>query len=253
MKALVGSLLLGLGLIGTPMLQAQQVVLRAAAQEGSAPKFIDGNGAPSGHCPDILQAIERADRGLQFAISARPTPIKRIEVEIRERSLDVMCALLDTPLRNELAHRINPPIYLVHERLVGRKDDDASITSIADLVTAGANVVTQSGASYADDLRAKGVRVIETPGGSAIALRNVQNRRVRFYYTNELTGAYYIHTENMEADLRLHPGVMQSSPSYLWVGRHVDGTVVQRLEAAVALLKRNGELDRIYQRYQRTP
>ena len=230
---------------------AQPITLRTAAQEGSAPKFIETAGPAVGHCPDILQAIEKFDKDLHFVIDSRPTPIKRIESELRDGRIDVVCALLDTPLRNEIATRISTPVYLLMERLVGRSDDNGVVHSVQDLAQSGDTVVTQSGASYAADLRRSGVQVVETTGGSMIALRNVQNRRARFYYTNELTGAYYIRTEGLGDQLRLHPGVLQSSPSYLWAGHHLSGATVKRLELALAQLKRSGELDRIYQRYQK--
>ena len=231
---------------------AQTVVLRTTAQEGSAPKYMDSQGSPaSGHCPDIFAAIERVDKSLRFSIDPRPTPVKRIEAALKEGHLDVICALLDTPLRNEIALRIGTALFVLRERLGGRRDDHEPINKIQDLLTAGGTVVTQSGASYAADLRRVGVPVIETPGGSVVALRNVLNKRARFYYTNELTGAYYIKSEGMGEQLRLHPGVLQSSPSYLWAARHLDAAIVHRLELAVAQLKRSGELDRIYERYEK--
>lgn len=229
---------------------AQTVTLRTIAQEGSAPKFIDGTGVATGHCPDILSALERTDKTLKFLVDPQSAPIKRIENELRGARIDVICALLDTPLRNEIAHRIDTPLYLVQERLVGRREDTAPVRSVQDLAQTGDVVVTQSGASYATDLRNAGVKVVESPGGSAVALRNVDSHRARFYYTNALTGAYYIRAEGLQARLRLHPGVLQSTPSYLWVGRHIDPATVQRLDKALQHLKRSGELDRIYQRYE---
>ena len=225
--------------------------LRTASQEGSAPKFMDTSGPASGHCPDIFAAIERADKSLRFSIDPVPTPLKRLEMGIKDGQLDVVCALLDTPLRNEIAIRIATPLFTLQERLVGRRDDNSAIQSVQDLAQSGDLVVTQSGASYAADLRRHGVRIVETPGGSAVALRNVASKRARFYYTNELTGAHYIKAEGLADQLRLHPGVMQSSQSYMWASRTLDAATVRRLEQAVAQLKRSGELDRIYQRYQK--
>ncbi len=230
---------------------AQVVTLRTSAQEGSAPKYLDGDGPASGHCPDILAAIEKVDKGLHFAIEPRPTPLKRLESELKDGHIDVICALLDTPLRNDIAFRISTPLFILHERLVGRRDDNEPISKLQDLARAGGIVVTQSGASYAADLRRSGVQVVETAGGTVIALRNVLNKRARFYYTNELTGAYYIKAEGLGEQLRLHPGVLQSSPSYLWASRQLDTATVNRLEQAVAQLKHSGELDRIYQRYEK--
>ncbi len=230
---------------------AQVITLRTSAQEGSAPKFIDTDGAATGHCPDILAAIEKVDKGLKFAIDPRPTPVKRTEGDLKEGRIDVICALLDTPLRNDIAFRINTPLFYDRERLVGRRDDNDPIGKMQDLARAGGIVVTQSGASYAAELRSNGVQVVETAGGSVIALRNVLNKRAGFYYTNELTGAYYIKAEGLGDQLRLHPGVLQSSPSYLWASRQLDMSVVNRLEQALVQLKHSGELDRIYQHYEK--
>ena len=230
-------------------LGAQTMPLRTIAQEGSAPKFMDADPA-SGHCPDILSAIERADKTLRFAIEPTAAPIKRIENELKTGRIDIICALLDTPVRNEIAHRLETPIYQVQERLVGRRDDTGAVHGLQELAQNGDVVVTQSGASYAADLRKAGVKVVETPGGSAVALRNVEGQRARFYYTNALTGAYYIRAEGLGSKLRLHPGVLQSTPSYLWVGRHVDPATLQKLDKALQNLKRSGDLERIYQRYE---
>ncbi|QTN27002.1 transporter substrate-binding domain-containing protein [Rhodoferax sp. AJA081-3] len=243
--------LLVLLMAATQSAMAQTVAMRTVAQEGSAPKFMDTEGPATGHCPDILAAIERVDKNLRFSIDPQPTPVKRIEAGLKDGLLDVVCALLDTPMRNEIAFRISTPLFTLQERLVGRRDDNGVIQSVKDLTQTDDLVVTQSGASYAADLRRHGVRVLETPGGSAVALRNVASKRARFYYTNELTGAHYIKAEGLSDQLRLHPGVMQSSLSYLWASRRLDPTTVRLLEQAVAQLKRSGELDRIYQRYQR--
>lgn len=230
--------------------QAQPVILRTAAQEGSAPKFIDGDGPARGLCPDILHALEKTDQTLHFAIDPIPTPIKRLEISLRDGSLDVICALLETPLRNEIAHRIPVPLFNLQERLVGRRDDLVPIRNWDDLARVGGPVVTVAGASYAGVLRAHGVVVEETTGGSAIALRNVDNQRMRFYYTNELTGAYYIKSAGLGARLRLHPGALQTSPSYLWVRRGIDASTLRRVERAVDQLQRKGVLERIYRQYQ---
>jgi len=229
---------------------AQTVTLRTIPQEGSAPKFMDGNAATTGHCPDILAAIERTDKSLRFSMEPQGAPIKRIENELRAARIDVVCALLETPLRNEIAHRLEPAIYAVQERLVGRRDDTGLVRSVQDLAQNGDIVVTQSGASYATDLRNAGIKVVESPGGSAVALRNVDSQRARFYYTNALTGAYYIRAEGLQGRLRLHPGVLKSTPSYLWAGRHLEPATVQKLEKVLQQLKSSGELDRIYQRYE---
>ncbi|MEO5795713.1 MAG: transporter substrate-binding domain-containing protein [Rhodoferax sp.] len=222
-------------------------VLRAAAQEGSAPKFIVSNGAATGHCPDILHAIELADKDLRFTIAPSAMPIKRIEKEIRAGTLDIMCALLDSPARNEIALQVSTPVYTVRERLVGLRSDEETIFGFDDLARSGGLVATQTGASYAEKLREHQIKVDET--SSAVALQNILRKRVRYFYINELTAIYYIKEEGLEDKLYLLPVIMGRTQSYLWVGRQVDPAVVQKLDAVLAKLKKDGTLDRIYRSY----
>lgn len=229
---------------------AQEGALRVLAQEGSAPKFIEGERA-SGHCPDILAALAQWDKGLRFEIDNSPTPIKRIENDLRSARVDVACALLDNPARNALAWRIDTPLYYVQERVVGRREDVAAVQSVQDLARLQATVLTVTGAEYASALRQAGVEVVETPGGSVVALYNVANRRARYYYTNALTAAYYLRATALQGDLRILPVVFKTTPIYLWAGRHLPEATVRRLERAVAQLQRSGELERIYLRYAR--
>lgn len=230
---------------------ASGVVLRTIAQEGSAPKFISNGKQAAGHCPDILKAIEKVEPTLRFQIDPTPTPIRRIEHEMEAGRIDVICALLETPARNQIAHRVSTPIYHVCERLVGRRDAPLQIRSLDDLARSGAHVVTQSGASYAAELRAAGVSVSESTGGSPTALRQVLHGRADYYYINELTGAYYLRAAGLEDRLQLLPPVLQQTPSYLWVSRNRAPDVIARLESAIERLHRSGELDRIYRQYQR--
>lgn len=228
---------------------AQPIVLRSAAQEGSAPKFIEWEGSVQGHCPDILRALEKVDPQLNFEMATIPTSIKRLESHLKEGRIDLVCALLDTPLRNEIAWRISTPLFVLRERVVGRVDDRLQIRSVKDLADTGDLVAAQNGASYTEMLRSQGVKVDDSSGDSAIVLRKLLNGRVRFYYTNELTGAYYIRTGGLDKQLRLMPGTLQETPSYLWVSRKVDDASVQRLERAVARLQKEGVLEKIYRGY----
>lgn len=228
---------------------AASPVLRTMMQEGSAPKYFLQDGAPAGHCPDILRALERADPQLRIDIDVRPSSIRRMEDHLKAGHIDLICGLLETPLRNGIAYRIPTPVYFVRERLVGRRDDALKVNTVQDLAQAGDWVATQSGASYAEALRSVGVKVDDSSGDSAQALRNVANKRVRFYYTNELTAAYYIKLGDWDKQLAMLPVVLQQTPSYLWASRQLDADTVERLERAMAKLNKDGVLKRIYLNY----
>lgn len=232
---------------------ANRTVLRTLMQEGAAPKYMLQGGTPQGHCPDILRALEKADPQLVFELEPKLSSIRRIEDNLKAGYTDVFCGLLETPLRNEIAHRVGTPVYFVRERLVGRRDDALQVKSLQDLADAGAWVATQTGASYAEHLRTLGVKVDDSNSDSAQALRNVVNKRVRFYYTNELTASFYIKQGQWEQQLAMLPIVLQQTPSYLWVGRHLNAPTLDRLERAMAKLHKDGTLKRIYANYLAAP
>lgn len=247
------ALLLVLG--GASKALAAGWLLRTAPQEGSAPKYLVGSGAAgaavSGLCPDILRAIEGVDPEIRFEIDLKPMPLRRIEKSIEEGRLDVVCALLETPRRQQIARRLATPIYAVRERLVALREDTLSPMGFGDLASLGDLVATQAGASYADKLRQHGVAVDETDTVSA--LRNIVRGRVRYYYGNELTCVYYIKAGHLGSQLGLVPGVLGETSSHFWVGRHLEPALVKRLDAALIKLKRSGTLQRIYNRHATMP
>ncbi len=241
------------GLLFAAAAHATPIVLHTMMQEGSAPKFMESEGRAQGHCPDIFRAIEKLDPQLRFEVDANPVSIKRLEVNLKEGRIDVVCALLETQVRDEIAYRVSTPLFMVRERLVARKDETLQIHTWKDLADSGAMVATQNGASYAAVLRSKGIKVDESSGDSAVALRNLVNGRVRFYYTNELTGAYYIQATGLGQQLRLLPMTLQETPSYMWLSRKLDDATVQRVERAMAQLQKDGTLEKIYRSYASKP
>lgn len=252
MNLIASSLALVLLLGSTGKVVAAGWLLRAATQEGSAPKYLESSpgkigAVASGLCPDILRAIESVDPEIRFDIDPTPTPLRRIEKSLEEGRLDVQCAMLDTPRRQRIAHRLTTPLYSVRERLVALRDDARRPKGLDELARQGGLVAVQSGASYGDKLRQHGVAVDESETGAA--LRNIVRRRVRYYYGNELTCVHYIKAAHLEAELKLVPGVMGETPSHFWAGRHLEPALVRRLDAALLKLKRTGTLERIYKLY----
>jgi glutamate/aspartate transport system substrate-binding protein len=225
--------------------------VRVQFQEASAPKYMEADAshaAPYGLCPDVMAALERQDNGLKFELDPSPRAQKRIEYDLGAGNQDAMCGLLISTERLAVAYPLETPVYMISERMVGRVDDTLAVGSIEELARSGALVAVQSGAAYFRKLKEAGVQVVES-GGSDTAVRAVANGRVRFFYTNSLTASHFIKSEHLQGKLRLHPGVLDASPAYFWVGKHVDADTVKRLESGMKRLKRSGELDRIYDRY----
>jgi polar amino acid transport system substrate-binding protein len=68
---------------------------------------------------------------------------------------------------------------------------------------------------------------------------------------DELSLAHLIRTERLEDKVRILPAVFNSAPLYFWVSRKADPAVAPMLNQALARLKVNGELARIYERWAR--
>jgi ABC-type amino acid transport substrate-binding protein len=247
-RDVVAGLLLG-WCAATAQAGAPLLVLRTAVQEGPPPKFILGKDGLTGHCPDILHAIERLDPQLKFDIDAVAHPIRRLEQGIKNGQLDVMCAMLSTPEREQAALRLPTVLYTIRERLVARADDPVEINSYDDLAGLHELVATLPGASYVNDLRLHGIRVDTASGDSQTNLRKIVSGRLRFFYISDLTAAYFIRIEGFEGKLRILPVSLHEQPLYFWASRALDAAVVQRLEKALAALRANGELERIYRSY----
>ncbi len=236
------------------MAQAEPLVLRAAAQEAAAPKFILGkDGRVGGLCPDILHAIEKLDPQLRFELDATPNPIPRLMHGVRSGQLDLVCALGISAERLEMAAYLPTVLYTVEERLVARADDTVAVGSFAELAALRELVATQPGSTYVDTLRGHGIRVDTSSGDDLAGLRKILSGRLRFFYTSDLVASYFIRTAGYEGKLRMLPASFQTRPMHVWVSRALDPAVAKRLDKALAALRASGELERIHRGYLPKP
>lgn len=236
------------------MARAEPLVLRTAAQEAAAPKFILGkNRRVGGLCPDILHAIEKQDPQLRFEVDATPNPITRLMHGVRSGQLDVVCALGVNAERMEMAVYLPTVLYTVEDRLVARADDTVAVGTLAELAALRELVATQPGSTYVATLRDNGIRVDTSSGDDLAGLRKIASGRLRFFYTSDLVASYFIRTAGYEGKLRVLPANFQTRPMHFWVSRTLDPAVAKRLDKALASLRASGELERIHRNYLPKP
>ncbi len=233
---------------------AQPMVLRTAAQEAAAPKYIFGKeGRVSGLCPDILHAIEKLDPQLRFEVDATPHPIPRLMHGLHSGQLDVVCALGVNAEREALAAHLPTQLYTVEERLVARAGDAVAVGSFAELAALRQLVGTQNGSTYAGTLRSQGIRVDTSSSDEASGLRKIVSGRLRFFYTSDLVASYLMRTAGFEGQLRMLPASFRVQPMHFWASRALDPAAVARLDKALATLRANGELERLHRAYLPRP
>ncbi|MFL6709869.1 MAG: substrate-binding periplasmic protein [Massilia sp.] len=217
-----------------------------------APKFVlDEGKRPQGLCPDIMAAIEAVEPRLRFTGFDRARSLAFIEDAMARGNALAACALVDSSIRNNVARRINVPLYEARYRLAAAAGDTAPVHSLDELARGRQLVNTARGSGYVNDLKARGVAVDDSSGDSVVNLRKTVHGHGRYTYLNEMSMFYYIRSAGLEAQLTVLPTVFHTGSLYFWVSRKADPALAPMLEAALIKLKANGELERISAHWSR--
>lgn len=223
------------------------------AQESVAPKFVLEDGKPpQGLCPEIMTAVEAVEPRLRFAGFDRPRSLAFIHDAVARGKALAACALVDSPMRREIAVRINVPLYEARYRLAAAAGNQpASVRSLDDLARSRQLVNTARGSGYVDELKARGVAIDDSTGDSVVNLRKTVHGHGRYTYLNEMSMFYYIRAAGLERQLTVLPTVFRAGSVYFWVSKRADPSLAPMLEAALIRLKANGELERIAAHWSR--
>jgi polar amino acid transport system substrate-binding protein len=228
---------------------AAPMTLRVQAQESIAPKWIVARANTTGVCPDILAAIERIEPRVRFSRDPETRSIPLLEQGLESGKIDAVCALLDTDRRRAIAQVVGPPLYVVRHRLAARSDDRVDIASFDDLVRLKPLINTQRSAAYAGQLRALGLQVDDSTGDNAVNLKKVIAGHGRFSYNNELTLSWLMEQQQFKGKVRMLDWVVKEEPIYFHISRKAPPHAARLVGEALATLKANGELARIYARW----
>ena len=125
------------------------------------------------------------------------------------------------------------------------------VNNLDDLVRLKPLVNTARGSGYIVQLKARGIAVDDSTGDNVVNLRKILAGHGRYTYMNELSLLYLIRAEHLEDKVRMLPAVFNEEPLYFWVSRKADPALAPMLDQALARLKANGELARIYDRWAR--
>lgn len=229
--------------------QAQTVVVRTLGQESIPPKWVaKDSGGLEGICPDILTAMEKAEPRLKFTGHDDFRSVPVIEQGLESGAVQAACALLDSDKRRRIAYQ-SARLYMVKHRLAAAASDKVVVDTIDDLVKLKPLITTSRGAAYSDQLRQLGLEVDDSTGDNVTNLRKVIGGHGRFVYMNELTLVWLIREQRMQDKVRILPAVLKEEPIYFWISKKADAQAVQLMQQALQKLQRNGELNRIYERW----
>jgi polar amino acid transport system substrate-binding protein len=230
-----------------------QSLIRTAAQEASAPKFIpviqDGKPAVGGVCVDIMRAIEAVEPGIKFVGDQNWLPL----VRIMAGPVDAICGVLHTKERALLYDYIDTPIISVNYLLAVRADDDIQVSSWDDIRKLGKDGIILSMHNYAINERLKnlgGLQVDSSAVSSKSNLNKLLARRGRFYCHRSPGIAAEIRQAGLEGQIKLLPKVMLKDELYMILSKTLAVEDAKKIRAAIILLERQGTLAKLFEKYQ---
>ncbi len=230
-----------------------QSLIRTAAQEASAPKFIpvlqDGKPAVGGVCVDIMRALEAVEPGIKFVGDQNWLPL----VRMMSGPIDAICGILHTKERALQYDYIDTPIISVNYLLAVRADDDIQVSSWEDIRKLGKDGIILSMHNYAINERLKnlgGLQVDSSAVSSRSNLNKLLARRGRFYCHRSPGIVAEIRQAGLEGQVRLLPKVMLKDELYMVLSKTLAVEDARKIRAAIILLERQGTLAKLFEKYQ---
>jgi ABC-type amino acid transport substrate-binding protein len=227
--------------------------LRVAAQIGTEPKFLRADsGAVVGLCTDILRAIERIAPGLRFTGDQQWMPVTRVMTELAAGAQDAACAMQHTPDRDRKFIYLQPALFEVDYVLLARSDDPVEINSWDDLrgLRPEPIVLVNRGFAVSATLESiPGIHVDASATDTKLNLEKLVAGRARLYFHRGPGIQRMLERAGVANKVRVLPGSLLHTASYLVLAKHVDAAIAERLRQALAQLEKSGELQAIVKKW----
>lgn len=230
--------------------------IRVAAQEATAPKFVqlkrDGRVEVGGICVDIFRAIERAEPGIGFVGDQTWQPFARLLASLAAGELDAACGLLRTDQRQSRFDYIEPALMSVNYHLVVRADDPVRPEHWDDVRKLGEQglILAIHGYGIVTVLERMGGLRIDAGGRDAsVNLDKLLAGRGRFYVDRSPGIESSISRAELQGKVKLLPTVMHSEQLYMVVSRKLDPELREKIRRAIARLDADGELTALVRKW----
>lgn len=190
-----------------------------------------GPGGPGGAMLQRLQTLS----GVQ--INQQLMPIPRALLTVKHKPGHCMVAVSRSPERNDTLLWAGP--WARGATAVYVRADDTRRPLRDALEMRGGSIVVLRDSAMSDWLKANGLPAVEVKDNTT-GLRMLQARRVDYWLANDLAAHFVIRAEAGPAPRQVH----HSGRTDLYIGCHPasDPEAVGALDAAIAQMRRNGEL-----------
>lgn len=234
-----------------PWAAAQPLELRTASRD-SEPMYIVRDGGVSGVCPEIYAALERIDKDLKIRGVERLLSLPLAERGLADGSLDINCSFGRSPQRDtymrfleEMARTSMVIAVRVDDPIVNIKD----LQELVKLSKQGNPIIVRRGTAFVERLEKLGAVVDHQSTDNKVNMTKLLNHRGRFYYNIDYLMAAQAREPAAIGKIRILPTAFEPQVTYIAVSKKLDPSADKRIRAAMAELRKSGELQRILQKY----
>ncbi|QDG77666.1 ABC transporter substrate-binding protein [Labrenzia sp. PHM005] len=240
------------GMLITSGVQATEVT---TVYQDSFPKYIDSGDKVSGLCIELIHAVEKKLGDVTFV--GKPSgdqfrPLKRIEVEVANGTIDVFFCMAKNSRRADLFDYIRTPLYEVNHVVAVRKGEHQNIKEFGDIRRLGnVSILTNFGSATARFLSKQGGLNVDSSGQTLDQnLKKLIVGRGEFVYFHDIGLYSTIREKFKDEPLEVLPARFHSYHHYLVISKKAPVGLRDRLESAIADLHNDGTLESIVQKYK---
>jgi glutamate/aspartate transport system substrate-binding protein len=214
--------------------------------------FTVRGGKASGVCPDLYAALERVDKDLKIRGAERLLSLPLAERGLADGSLDINCSFGKSPQRETYLRYVDELVSTSMVIAVRADDPIVDIKNMQELVELsrqGNPIIVRRGTAFVERLQKLGAVIDHQSTDNKVNITKLINHRGRFYCNID----YLMAAQSKEAPaigkIRILPTAFEPQVTYIVVSKKLPDSVDRRIHAAMAELRRTGELGQILGRY----
>lgn len=221
-------------------------------KQNSKPKYFDDDS--QGLCGEIYSALIAGLAARDIKVEVLPTnyPIKRLLNMVELGDAHVFCGAGRNAAREQLFVYSKLPVYSVSNVVSATGDAAIEISSMEDMTKQDFVIGALFGTSSAKWLKThEGLRISDKFDSPEEGLASVASGKIDLFYYHDL-GLNYL-TRTAYPSLKVLPVKFRTVPQWLLYSKQTDPTLVERIEAELAVITNSGALKRIQQKYLSEP
>lgn len=240
-----------IGLIIFLLLPTTQAETLFTAFQNSAPKFFEQEGAVTGICFDIIQALNTRLKSQNIVIESKypgVVPLKRILTDLEHGQLHLFVGTSRNKLREKRYQFADQPIYELKEAFAKLKTDNFEYTDDASLY--GKTIVSLNASHSAKRVsRIKGVKLYQT-GSLNMAFKFQLMGRANLVFYHDLGLEYQIKHLQLKDQIVMVKKPFGKKFHYIGFNKQVSPQLIDKINQVLVEMSNDGTLLKIRNQYR---